>query len=571
MPTDTRRESVWLKSSRSFRCLSRITTGRSKAEMLLQPIIERELRVQARNRGTYWLRSLAALTAGAILITTLFVDQSAAIFRGTGRGPWVFALLHTGISLFLAAICPLLCFDTLARERREGTLGILLLTSLRPRTIVIGKLAVHLIRAFGLWLSIVPVLTVPLLLGGVGPSDLTFALVIELGIVLGSLAAALIASSVAAQPGIAMAAAMLLTLFVGESLAIASFLGLLPTLIANPTCDFAKHWIITATFGPWGIGTGLLHNGFSGQLGSGPRWLATGLWTSLAVVFVSSWAWIFVAVSFAVAQVRRLNRVKERTAAQEARHRFWFKPLFAQRSRRTRESSLRRHPILWLYTHRPKSALRRWGWCAATIAGWGLVFWMGYDQREVAPIVVGTPVVLALALGLTAATGFRRELEEGSLELLLMTPISPGSILRAQLRGLWRDFLPSFILATGLAALWGLQADGSQDELTLFLLGCWTSFLAIPAIGSRLAVRRVSPVVGWMWTLGIGAAVPLVFGFLAAGLFELPEEKESRLLWIFFGSFAAYQLALGAFCGWCTTTDLVTRRFQLKPFQRATR
>jgi ABC-type Na+ efflux pump permease subunit len=102
----------------------------------------------------------------------LVLAKETAVLGGKMHGPWLFALLHTALSAVLAISCPLLCADSLARERREGTLG-LLLDPLRPSEIVLGKMATHLLRAFTLWLSVALVLVVPLLVGGI--AELTSA------------------------------------------------------------------------------------------------------------------------------------------------------------------------------------------------------------------------------------------------------------------------------------------------------------------------------------------------------------------------------------------------------------
>src|ERR1051326_761484 len=99
--------------------------------MPLSSVIERELRIQARTRATYGLRGRGALRAVGALVWCFFT-MKRGIFEEPRKGPWLFALLHTGICLFFAGTCPFMVADTLARERREGTLGILLLTPLRP-------------------------------------------------------------------------------------------------------------------------------------------------------------------------------------------------------------------------------------------------------------------------------------------------------------------------------------------------------------------------------------------------------------------------------------------------------
>lgn len=528
------------------------------------PIVERELRVQARAPGSFWLRIFAGLAAVVTLFAAFQMDREMAVAGRSARGPWLFALLHTAICFFFAVSCPLMSSDTVARERREGTLGILLLTPLAPASIVTGKMLVHLLRAFTIWLAFVPVLTVPVLLGGIGVIDVVFALGLELGVVLGSLAAGLMASSLSIHSGKAMGLAMVLTLLVGQALAWLSFLGLLPSLLAHPTSEYCQHLLMTAIFGPWFLGTGLLGNGFSGFIGRNPAWMQPALLVSLTAVLLGACVAALSAVGVAARQVRGLNTLRELTPTQQARRQFWVKRRYSRWGKSRWRTQLNRNPMLWLYTGQPAAALTRWSWCGVVLAVWALVVTFGSDDVDMAALVFSPLIALVFGLAVAASTGFRRELEEGTLELLLVTPIPPENIVRARVVSLWRDFLPALGMASAMAVLWANNTGASLEDLRAVLVFAWSSLVALPAIGSRLAVRRLSPLAGWLWTLAIGLLLPYLFallGYTGQGtLFE-------RLGW----TFVPCQLAAAGFCAWCTVTDLATRRFRLKPLQRATR
>ena len=57
--------------------------------------------------------------------------------------------------------------DSLAQERREGTLGLLFLTDLRGYDVVLGKLAAATVKSFAALLAMLPAIVLPLWLGGV--------------------------------------------------------------------------------------------------------------------------------------------------------------------------------------------------------------------------------------------------------------------------------------------------------------------------------------------------------------------------------------------------------------------
>jgi len=136
--------------------------------MTFLPIVARELRVASRKRGTFWGRTSAAV---AVLVvgawSFLMMEQQA---------PSLVALTLFGImtgSAALYCLCSGLwsTADCLSQEKREGTLGLLFLTDLRGYDVVLGKLAATSLNAAYGVLAMVPMLAVPLLLGGVTPGE----------------------------------------------------------------------------------------------------------------------------------------------------------------------------------------------------------------------------------------------------------------------------------------------------------------------------------------------------------------------------------------------------------------
>ena len=133
--------------------------------MTFLPIVERELRVASRWTGTYWTRFFAALGAMLIFLAILLGGNSRRppsmlaqeMFRITSMMVW-FGCICVGV--FQTADC-------LSSEKREGTMGLLFLTDLRGFDVVLGKLAATSLTSFYGLLSTIPVLAMPLLMGGV--------------------------------------------------------------------------------------------------------------------------------------------------------------------------------------------------------------------------------------------------------------------------------------------------------------------------------------------------------------------------------------------------------------------
>ena len=121
------------------------------------------MRLRSRRWGTYLLRMFVA--GGRMLIILMAIiprfvrlqEQSLVMLIGCA----VVGMVVTQLSgCFFTADC-------ISSEKREGTLGLLFLTPLRARDIVIGKFASHSVVIFFGILALAPVLFIPLLNGGV--------------------------------------------------------------------------------------------------------------------------------------------------------------------------------------------------------------------------------------------------------------------------------------------------------------------------------------------------------------------------------------------------------------------
>src|SRR2546426_9114768 len=134
--------------------------------MTILPIVARELRVASRHRSTYWLRTGAAL-ALIIVGTWLFLMMQRETVPPHEIAQVLFGILTGGAVLYGLFVGGLSTADCLSEEKREGTLGLLFLTDLKGYDVVFGKLAASSLNAFYGALAVVPMLGVPLLMGGV--------------------------------------------------------------------------------------------------------------------------------------------------------------------------------------------------------------------------------------------------------------------------------------------------------------------------------------------------------------------------------------------------------------------
>src|SRR5437867_1041491 len=133
--------------------------------MTFLPIVERELRVASRRRATYWLRSVAALTV--ILVGVWFFLVSPYEAQPHEMAKALFGIL-TGSSILFSLLSGVRSTaDCLSEEKRDGTLGLLFLTDLKGYDVVFGKLVATSLNASYCIIAVLPMVAIPLLMGGV--------------------------------------------------------------------------------------------------------------------------------------------------------------------------------------------------------------------------------------------------------------------------------------------------------------------------------------------------------------------------------------------------------------------
>jgi ABC-type transport system involved in cytochrome c biogenesis permease component len=250
---------------------------------------------------------------------------------------------------------------------------------------------------------------------------------------------------------------------------------------------------------------------------------------------------------------------------------------------RVREYQRRRwlfeNPARWLFAYANFAGLIRWGWGAFVVLTGTLALVVGGpgEGSDWSVLVAAQPMLMAIGTSLAAAASFRREIEEGTLELLLVTGLPARKLVAGRIGQLWSDSWPA-VLLSGLilaAMLIGGSANGfAGDALVLWLAGAASVFGAVP-IGVRYAVRRLGPLHGWLWTvlttgfpaLLLGGATAMMFWGIRRG----GDMSDASSQAAFVLGFVVTQFALARTWFWLAANDLHTRLFMLKPFQRRPR
>lgn len=555
----------------------------------MNAVLQRELVVQARQARTYWLRFLAGLalatTLGGQMVTLGDLARAMGLWRGAPTGAELFAGLHTVISLVLLFTAPLIAADSIARERREGTLGLLALTPLQPFEIVLGKVGAHVIRLFSLWLVSLPVLMIPVLMGGVNWVDVKCAVAIEFALLAGGLAAGVLASTLATTWTNTAGLALFLAFVLGQS--IATTAGLAAAWVGQGKVGgigslpgSGVEFVFAASVFPWAAATGLPMGGFSPMLSLKGAWLPPFVDAALLGAVLVTVTALVLATRFSGRRIPGLLRQETSGAPvpqrlwEKVREKFRGRPSPTQRARWLREN-----PARWLFAFTSPAHTDRviTFWLAVAVAGFGIYANLKLGEGEVlvflAPLFCGA---VAVGAALVGAASFRREVEEGTLELLLVTGLPPRELIRGRVRQLWAACLPA-LLMFGLCLGLGLLLDsenGNADAASALvaLVCCATAALGAVPIGIRYAVRRLNPLHAWFWTLLTSAGPPLLLGGASSmlwwGLTRGTELGDAGGKFAYLVGFCLTEFALARTWFWLAANDLDTRLFMLKPFQR---
>jgi ABC-type transport system involved in cytochrome c biogenesis permease component len=548
--------------------------------MTFLPIVVRELRLAARKPSTYYLRTLGAAAVIAAIVVFAFNLALEA-----GQGGQLFAYIHLALWCAIWGLAPFMSADCLSRERREGTLGLLLLTRLTASDIVLAKGLAHALRSATVWLAAVPVVTICFLLGGVGWHEIVLSILVNFSALCLALGAGLLASSLCRRWTRALVLAgcfsvvLCLLLAVCLNVAVITSLGMFRRFVGAPWPE----WIAMGLY----LATDQSACWSSGRINT--RWL----WSS-AGVSLGSFLCLLLIAGCAAWRVLRVWREEPPSARLVWLGAKFCRPvIFRSVFHRWMRYCLAKNPIGWLEQRRWSARLVTWCWLgvAACFTAITLI------EPQVSSLAVpssGYQVAIAFLLGsltLSAAASFRRERETGVLELLLVSPLSTGAIISGRLRGLWIQFLPAMALLLGiwcyLLVLFGpagfyqpysswssgyYRSYHPYDPVAPFfdVLYYAIAFLTAPGIGLYFSLRCRNFISAYAASILIALVAPwvmsilLIWGRPGAGFAASPDLSEAMasvpaLIYQIF-----FQVTLGAIFYGMLWSRLRSRTFPLE-------
>jgi ABC-type Na+ efflux pump permease subunit len=498
------------------------------------PIVERELRVASRRRGTYGIRWGFTLVAVLGFLVGLWLLLQRGVMAAE-HGRFLFRIL-----LMLGFVYSLMVgvgttADSVSEEKREGTLGLLFLTDLKGYDVVLGKLAAGSLNAVYGLLAILPVLFVPLQLGGVTAGHLLLASALLLNTLFFSVMVGIWVSAISLDERKAVFATLL---------AIAGWtLG--PGFIAFLVATYGTSmWLGPGIVAVLALspGFGLWYVWVEGQLPGGmgmPQWV---FWSSQAVVHLTGWLLFY----WTCRRMPRLWRTEDASSRLTRLRAWWNGWLYGVGPVRAalRRHLLEVHPVVWLTQRERGKSMYAWGFLGAVVGIWLWGRWTSGDimsDRQVAlPMVWMTSLFLQVWIVSEACTRLSEDRRSGALELLLSTPLSEREVVRGQWVALRRQFLGPLLVLLTLEFLLLRQSQPVGWLLAGMPLRL-LEFAALGWVGMWLGLKLRSVTRAILGALGLVLLLPWVIttmllpvlpgGVSMGGPGAVMPELRSTLLW----------------------------------------
>jgi hypothetical protein len=429
--------------------------------MTFLPIVARELRVAARRPSTYWLRTGAAL-AVLVLGTWLFLMMHNELPRHVALGLFCTLTGSAVLSGLLSGIRS--TADCLSQEKREGTLGLLFLTDLKGYDVVLGKLAASSLNSIYGLLAMVPLLAIPLLMGGITLGEFGRMALVAVNAMFFSLAVGIGVSAMSRSARQSAVMTFLVIVFFTALVPACYF----PLLAMRKAPLLARYLLLPSAGFSYYCALDIIFKSSAG-------WF----WASMAVIHVLGWLFLGLASVVAPrtwqdrpAGVQRL-RWRER----------WNLWTYGDLAERTgfRRRLLDQNAFFWLAARVRMKPACVWGMLGLLGCGW---VW-GYGKFKSDWLIPAeyflTAVCLNLLLRGWVASEVTRQLAEdrkaGALELLLSTSLTVRDILRGQWLALRRQFLGPLVvvLCVEMLFLQATMADPMNAGERGFYFCLWTA------------------------------------------------------------------------------------------------
>jgi ABC-type transport system involved in multi-copper enzyme maturation permease subunit len=383
-----------------------------------------------------------AVVLGATL-WILIADRQAPP-QEIGHG--LFTFLAVLIFIYAGIFGTQVTADSLSEEKREGTLGLLFLTDLKGYDVVLGKLTATSLHSFYGMLTAMPVLAIPLLMGGVSRGEVCRAILVSVNLLFFSLSVGLFASALCRQGSRAHGLSVMMAL---------AILFALPFVAQLERFSFLNSRVVNLS-SP-GLGCFLVFdNAYTGtSANSFDFWLNAIITQFYSWIFLGLTCWI-VPRSWQDSALGKSSRWRDRRLSLDGPER--------------RARLLAVNPFLWRASRPEFKRVAVWVLVGISAAFWAGVRWAtgvksgdGGDIAVNFAFLIWTGLMLKAWVASEAGRALGNDRRSGALELVMTTGLDPDQIVSGQVGAIYRQFtLP--IVAMLLANLFFLMMELGQGE-----------------------------------------------------------------------------------------------------------
>jgi ABC-type transport system involved in multi-copper enzyme maturation permease subunit len=511
--------------------------------------------------GSRRVRHLTIRSAylGVLMVVLFFglLGDTGTLREMAQRGAAAFTIISFGQVLLICLLTPVFMAGAIAQEANAQTWDILLTSPLNSLQVVLGNLFGRLFFIIGLLVSTLPVFAVTQFFGGVPAESIfeSFAITGCSALLVGAIAITLSVTRTAGRRAVFIFYVSVV-LYLFTTWAIDSQL----RVPVSPGSAASSTTVLTPVNPFLAMESLLLSNSYVPLDDARAYWFQR-IWLGHPVACFS-WLCVLLSMLLVGFSTLRLRVIGSRGSTISR-----FRRLFRREESGARgPRKVGNNPIAWWEREGRGRTLGaiigRWSFFVVGLAAAFLLLGL-YAQGSISVstlqvslltmLTAETIIIVLTALNLSA-TAVSREREDGTLDLILTTPIQPGPYLAGKLRGVIQNLLPMILvpsLSLGLVALFVLVGGfGSETTVSTvvntrtvtlplvlpevalvfpFLLIGFTAFCVMVGlqwsiksrgtIGSIIAAVAVVGVVGAVLGfcgLAAGQSIEVVGGFLAA-------------------------------------------------------
>jgi ABC-type transport system involved in multi-copper enzyme maturation permease subunit len=441
------------------------------------PIVVRLVAGGSKRSRHLYIRSGYLAVMMLVLFLSLLQPGAGTTLKALAqRGAGAFTVISFGQVGLLCLITPIFMAGAIAQESSPRTWDILLTTPLTNFQIVLGTLFGRLFFVVALLLSTLPLFATTQFFGGVpGPAIfLSYAIAASSALIVASIAVTLSVTRSAGKRAVFIFyVAVIMYLFATYAADI--FLReRYPVAVGSPQF----YTTILTPLNPFLALESLLSaNTYTARDMAGASFLSA--WWLGQPVSAFCWTCALISMGLIAWSTLRLRVIGTRGATIPWWRRLFMKQLAGgERPART----VGTNPIAWRERTNKGSSiagrLGRWVFVGLGVAA-AIVLLTLYQQKALSTAefqgallaLVGAEVlIVALAAINLSGVAVSREREDGTLDLLLTTPIQPGPYLAGKVRGLVQYLLPMILvpfLSIGVIAVWVMAGGFGHPDLTV--------------------------------------------------------------------------------------------------------